>query len=71
MATIYVDLVLDTGEIVHIECPGKHKDELHDSIEHAMRRRECWSPSRFDGCRAEYGGVFLDRVNMGRVIGLL
>lgn len=71
MATIFVDLVLDTGDLVRIECPGKHEDELHESIEQSMRRREWWSPARFDGCRAEYGGMALSRVNMGRVVGEL
>lgn len=45
---VYVDLVLDNGEIVRIECPNKFHDELHESIEHAMKRRDWWSPARFD-----------------------
>ncbi len=71
MATVYVDLVLDNGELVRIECPGKHEDELHESIEHAMKRRDWWSARQFDGCSATYLGVILDRVNMARVVASL
>lgn len=68
---VYVDLVLDNGEIVRIECPNKFHDELHESIEHAMKRRDWWSPARFDGCSAEFMGMRMDRVNMARVVGTL
>lgn len=71
MRTEYVDLVLDNGELVRIECPEKFGDQLHDTLEHAMKRREWWSTNRFDGCRAEYMGLSLDRVNMARVVGEL
>jgi len=71
MAIEYVDLLMDNGELVRIECPEKYIDELHDSLEYAMKRRDWWSPTRFDGCRAEYMGISLDRVNMGRVVGRL
>jgi hypothetical protein len=71
MMTVYVDLLIDNGELVRIECHDKHEDELHDTIKYAMKRKDWWSPKRFDGCRAEYLGVLLDRVNMGRVVGTL
>lgn len=71
MSTVYVSLVLDNGEIVHIECPGKFEDELHTTLEHTMRRRDWWAPTQFDGCRAECFGLGLERVNMARVIGTL
>lgn len=71
MATTYLDLVLDTGELVRIECPSKFEGDLHESIEHAMKRRDWWSPAQFDGCRAELLGLQLARVNMARVIGTL
>lgn len=71
MATECVDLVMDNGELVRIECPGKFTDGLHDTLEHAMKRRDWWSPGRFDGCTAEYLGMYLERVNMARVIGRL
>ena len=71
MGIEYVDLMMDNGELVRIECPDKYTDDLHDSLEHAMKRRDWWAPSRFDGCRAEYMGIAMDRVNMGRVVGRL
>lgn len=71
MAPVYVDLVLDNGELVRIECPGKYYDELHDSICNSMKRSDWWAPCQFDGCKAEYLGMSLDRVNMKRVIGTL
>jgi hypothetical protein len=67
----FVDLVLDTGELVRIECPNKHHDALYDSLENAMKRRDWWAPGRFDGCKAELMGIRLDRVAMGRVVGML
>lgn len=72
MATcVWVDLMLDNGELVRIECPQKFEDDLHESLEHCMKRRDWWSPGRFDGCDATYLGVSMDRINMGRVIGML
>lgn len=71
MATLFIDLVMDNGELVHIESPGKFEDELHDSIENAVKRRDWWAPARFDGCSATYLGLCVYRVNMARVVGLL
>lgn len=68
---IYVDLLLDNGELIRIECPMKHENGLYDTIENSMKCRDWWSPARFDGCTASYLGKTMDRVNMGRVIGLL
>jgi hypothetical protein len=68
---IYVDLLLANGEIVRVECPDAHEAELHDSINDAMRRRDWWSPHRFDGCTAQCFGVILSRVAMSQVIGTL
>ncbi|MEW8049299.1 MAG: hypothetical protein AB2792_01920 [Candidatus Thiodiazotropha sp.] len=68
---VYVDLMMDTGELVRIECPQKFEDELHQSLENCMKRRDWWSPYQFDGCRAQYLGIVLDLVNMARVIGRL
>ncbi|MCU7877150.1 MAG: hypothetical protein KZQ84_10170 [Candidatus Thiodiazotropha sp. (ex Lucinoma borealis)] len=70
-ARVWVDLIMDNGELVRIECPSKHEDDLHKSLEHCMKRRDWWSPYQFDGCKAEYMGILLDRVNMGRVVGEL
>ncbi len=71
MKTAYVDLLLDNGEIVRIECPGKHEDDLHQTLENAMKRRDWWSPLMFEGCKAEYLGVAMVRVNMAKVVGML
>lgn len=38
-----IDLVLDNGELVCIEYKDKHEDELLDSVENAMKRRDWWS----------------------------
>ena len=31
--TVYVDLVLDTIDLVRIECPNKYEDALHEALE--------------------------------------
>ncbi len=66
-----IDLVLDSGELVRISCPAKHEDELYETVEHAMKRRDWWSPAQFDGCEATYMGLRMGRVNMARVVGML
>lgn len=71
MMTTFVDLLMENGELVRIECPDKHHDQLHDTIEHAMKRRDWWSTTQFDGCRAEYMGIAIERVNMSKVVGRL
>jgi hypothetical protein len=71
MAAIFTDLVMDDGNLVRLECPGKFEDEFIDSISTAIKVRNEWAPGRFDGCKAEYLGHRLDRVNMARVIGRL
>jgi hypothetical protein len=68
---VFIDLVMDTGELVRVECPTKHEDALHESIENAMKRRDWWAPGAFDGCAATYLGQRMDRVNMGRVVGMM
>lgn len=44
MKTIYVDLMLDTGELVRIEAPAGVDDDLYESLENAMKRGDWWSP---------------------------
>lgn len=68
---IFVDLILDSGELVRIECPESFTDALYDSLEHAMKRGDWWSPAQFESCTATFLGVNLDRVAMRRVIGML
>lgn len=71
MKTIFVDLVLDSGELVRIECPSKDEDDLHETLQNAMKRRDWWSPGQFMGCNATFLGLPMDRVNMARVVGTL
>jgi len=71
MATTFVDLVMDNGELVRIECPEKYINDLYETLENAMKRGDWWSSSRFDGCKAEYMGLALDRVAMRRVMAML
>lgn len=71
MKTIWIDLVMDTGELVRIECPGKFEDECHAAIENAMKRKEWWSPQMFDGCSATFMGLLISRVNMARIVAAL
>lgn len=68
---IYTDLLMDNGELVRIECPEKYHDSFYETLENAMKRRDWWSPGQFDGCRAEYMGISIGRVNMGRIIGIM
>lgn len=69
--SIYIDLVLDTSDIVRIECPNKHEDELWESLDNAMKQRCTWSPQQFEGCSAKLNGLLLGRVQMARVVGML
>lgn len=68
---IFLDLVLDNGQLIRVECPEKFEDELWESINNAMKLGDTWSPARFDGCKAEMLGMRLDRVNMSRVVATL
>ncbi len=68
---IFVDLVLENGELVRIECPDKFEDNFHESLSNTIKRNDWWSPIQFDACSAEYMGMCLDRVNMAKVIGML
>lgn len=68
---VYVDLVMDNGELIRIECPDNFEDELHETLDNTRKRNDWWSCSQFDGCKVEYMGYGLDRINMKRVIGEL
>ena len=68
---IYIDLVMDNGELVRIEAPTKLEDEVWLAIENGMKRRDYFSPSRWDGVAATYLGLRLERVTMGRMIATL
>lgn len=66
---VLVDLILDNGELVRIGCPGQHEDEFMDSINNAIKMADEWSPRQFENCSATYRGIYLERVNMARVVG--
>lgn len=67
----YIDLLLGNGELVRIEVPDKYIDQCYEALENSMKRKDWWSPSMFDGCKAEYMGVSLGRVAMHKVVGML
>lgn len=69
--TVYADLVLEGGELVRIEYARQHEDEMLESLEHAMKRGDWWAPSLFDGCKANYLGHHIERVNMRKVVAML
>lgn len=68
---IYTDFVLDNGQLIRVECPEKYTDEFYESVNNAMKLGDTWSPDQFNGCKAEFLGQRMDRVNMARVVGLL
>lgn len=65
---VFFDLLMENGELVRVEVPSKFEDECLESIEHAIKTRGWFSPGRWDGCAAEYLGMKLVRVNMGKVV---
>ena len=67
----YIDLVLDNGELVRVSFLSKFYDDVYETIENTMKRRDWWSSAQWDKCTAEYLGHNLDRVNMSRVVGML
>jgi hypothetical protein len=67
--TVILDLVIDNGELVRIEGPAEFEDEIYETIENAMKRRDWWAARQWDGCSATYMGHLLDNVNMARVVG--
>ena len=71
MDMTFADLVLITGELVRIECPLKHEDQLYDSLDSCRKGGDWWSPNAFSGCSAEFMGLSLDRVDMSKVVGML
>lgn len=67
----YTDLILLNGDSINIECPEKFHDEFYESIEQAIKRNNAlWSPNQFDGCRATYNGIPMDRIAIRHVVGM-
>lgn len=71
MATEFVDLLMDNGEIVRIEYKDKYMDDFLDYLENCIKRQDSWCASRFEGTSAEYMGLGIDKVNTKRIIGQL
>lgn len=65
----YITLVLDTGDIVDLEVPDEHLDDVNASLNSALKRKDSWSPCAFEGCKAEFMGHYLTKINMARVVG--
>jgi hypothetical protein len=68
---IYIDLLLDNGELVRIEVPKNREGECRDSIENQMKIGGWWSVSCWQGASATYLGHRIDHVNMRRVVAML
>ena len=71
MSNTLIDLVTDNGEIIRIEVPPKFTDDALETIENAMKRKDWWSVRQWDGAKAVYMGLTIDRVNMTRVVAML
>lgn len=71
MKKTYIDLVLDSGELVRIEVPQKYENECWDHIENSMKTRGWFSPCRWEGCGVKYLGMDMERINMAKVVGTL
>lgn len=67
----YIDLVMMNGEIVRIECKTEHFDEIMDAIDNARKRNDWWSVSMFESTSATYMGLHIDRIDAGKIIGML
>lgn len=67
----YIDLLMENGELVRIEVPDKHADACYEALETSMKRKDWWCPSMFDGAKAEYMGLSINRVAMNKVVGML
>lgn len=69
--TQYIDLVLDGGELVRIECPEKHYDEFMDALDNARKRNDWLSSMMFDGLKFNYIGHRIERINCAKIVATL
>jgi hypothetical protein len=67
----FTDLLLDNGDIVRLEVPQKFDDEFAAAIENSMKRRDWFSTNQLDGCQATINGIYVERINMARVVAQL
>jgi hypothetical protein len=68
---MYLDLVIDTGELITVEYIADNMDDIYATLENSMKKKELWSTSQWDLCKATFMGISIERVNMARVIGIL
>lgn len=66
----FIDLILDTGEMVRVEVPKKWADDACDLIENTMKRRDWFCAASIDGMHFTFMGLYIERVNMARVVGM-
>lgn len=71
MSTSYEDLLMDNGELVRIEYRDKYQDEFLDYLDNCIKRGDQLCVSVYDGTRAEYMGIQIERVNLKRMIARL
>ena len=71
MATEFTDLLMDNGELVRIEYNDKYMDEFWGNLDNCIKRKDTWSVNTLDGTKASYMGISIERVNTGKVIGVL
>lgn len=71
MKTTWIDLVLDSGELVRVELPNKVEHDVREDMDNALRRRDWWAVHCYEGVSAKFMGMNLDRVNMARVVAML
>ena len=71
MMFLFLDLVLDTGELVTIEYQEKDMDDVYASIENCMKLKEWWCRGQFELCTVKFMGMSIERINMARVVAML
>lgn len=64
-----ISIILENGEQINVEFPDNIADELFSEMREAQSRDEFWWVGNWTNARAMYKGVYLDHINMKRVIG--
>ena len=62
-------IVLENGEQIDVTFPADIADELLGEMREAQSRDEFWWVGNWTNARAMYKGLYLDHINMKRVIG--
>jgi len=71
MSFLYIDLLIDNGEIIRIEYKDKYMDEFTEHLDNCIKRKDRWSASTYEGTKAEYMGIRIESVNTSKVVGIL